>query len=98
VSEWSILQRLERWYFAESDGVWEHERVIQIETLDNPGWRVDIPLSDTSLQSRSFERVEINRTKDDWIHAWVQDDSWHGACGPLNLTEALALFLSWADA
>jgi hypothetical protein len=97
MSHASVLERLERWYLSQCDGDWEHGEGVQIDTLDNPGWRVRISLGGTGLQSRSFERIGIDRSEEDWVRAWVEDAVWNAAAGPLNLTEALSAFLAWAE-
>jgi hypothetical protein len=94
----ALLERLERWYCAQCDGDWEHSEGVEITTLDNPGWHIRVSLADTGLQSRPFERIKMERSDDDWLQAWVEDDAWNAAAGPLNLAEALSTFLSWADA
>jgi hypothetical protein len=97
VAEAALLERLERWYQSQCDGDWEHAEGVEIGTLDNPGWRVKVSLTDTNLESRPFERIAVERSDDDWLHAWVDDNVWHAAAGPFNLTEALDTFLSWAE-
>jgi hypothetical protein len=58
---------------------------------------VTIDLDGTTLSARSFDCHERHRNEDDWLVAWRQADSFHAACGPRNLTEALRLFLEWAS-
>ena len=36
------LSYLTAWFARQCDGDWEHDLGIRIETLDNPGWAVDI--------------------------------------------------------
>ena len=98
MSETSGVQRLERWYLAQCDGDWEHMFGIEIGTLDNPGWRIRIDLAETPVEGKTFDRVEVERADDDWLQAWVEDARWHAACGPLNLNEALGVFLDWTTA
>lgn len=90
------LGDLQAWYLAHCDGDWEHSNGVSISTLDNPGWRVEIALSETDLERRPFDRLEDNRTADDWIVCWKDQASFRCACGPLNLAEALTIFLGWA--
>ena len=97
MAEAALLGRLERWYQSHCDGDWEHGEGVEIGTLDNPGWRVKVSLADTNLESRPFERIAVARSDDDWLQAWVEDNVWNAAAGPLNLTEALDTFLSWAE-
>ncbi|HKR96750.1 MAG TPA: Imm53 family immunity protein [Candidatus Angelobacter sp.] len=63
---------IEKWYARQCNGEWEHSYGIKIDTLDNPGWTVQIDLSETRKQDSVFKRVEIERTKDDWIQYWVE--------------------------
>lgn len=91
------LKGLQEWYLSRCDGEWEHSFGIEIETLDNPGWGVRIDLSDTGLEARPFEGIKVERADDDWVHAWVEDGRWRGACSPLALDELLSLFLAWAE-
>jgi hypothetical protein len=94
----AVLDRLQHWFRSRCDGDWEHGDGVHIETLDNPGWRVRINLRDTDLASRAFASVEVDRTDDDWLRLWVEGETWNAATGALNLTEALASFLAWAEA
>jgi hypothetical protein len=91
------LAQLQRWYADQCDGDWEHQRGVEIGTLDNPGWSVKIALGGTELEKRSFERVHVDRAEDDWLRAWVEAGEWNAACGPLNLVEAVEAFLAWAS-
>lgn len=77
------LDGLQRWYRSQCDGDWEHGAGVEIATLDNPGWTIGVSLSGTALESRPFERIKSERT-DDWLHAWVEDDVWNAAAGPMN--------------
>lgn len=89
---------LQKWYASHCDGDWEHDERIEIGSIDNPGWRVRIGLVDTALEARSFERLRVERDADDWIHAWVEGQTYNAACGLANLGEALSLFRDWASA
>lgn len=95
------LGRLQRWYLAQCDGEWEHSYGIAIDNLDNPGWSVRIDLVGTALRDRPFIDVEIDRSPDDWLNLRVTQLPGKPRvlqifCGPLNLAEALDLFLAWA--
>jgi hypothetical protein len=66
------LTELQARYIAQCDGAWEHTYGIKIETLDNPGWMLRVDLAETELAGRAFDRVEVERSEQDWIHAWVE--------------------------
>ena len=92
-----VLAELQRWYLHQCDGDWEHSFGVIVDTLDNPGWRVRVDLVDTALHANEYERVETHRKENDWVVSWRDEKLWHAACGPLNLQEALGLFLTWAN-
>ena len=60
------------------NGDWEHSYGIKIETLDNPGWSVEIDLADTNLELRYFEVVKIQRSESNWIVCQIEDDIFKG--------------------
>lgn len=89
---WTWLQA---WYVNQCDGDWEHGDGITISTLDNPGWEVKIDLPDHGAPA-SYERRETHRSEDDWCVTWTEEGTFHAACGPTNLAEALHNFRVWA--
>lgn len=93
-----VLTWLQIWYGQQCDGDWEHTYGVDIGTLDNPGWTIEINLSGTDLESKNLEREKSERSEDDWLHVWTEGGSFHAACGPTNLGEALDRFRRWAIA
>jgi hypothetical protein len=45
------LTWLQGWYLSQCDGDWEHGHGVDIGTLDNPGWRVEIRVAETELRA-----------------------------------------------
>jgi hypothetical protein len=83
-------------YFRECcNGDWEHTYQIRIETLDNPGWLVDIDLEDTTLEDVNFEEVKINRDEGDWLICRIEGNIFKGRGGTKNLKEILSVFREW---
>ena len=91
------ITELQSWFVAQTDGDWEHDHGITIETLDNPGWSLRIELADTDLADRPLDRHELHRTQTDWLVVWRDPTTFQAACGPLNLAETISRFLDWAD-
>ncbi|ULO09522.1 immunity 53 family protein [Paenibacillus sp. 19GGS1-52] len=81
----SGLKWLENWYLENCDGDREHGYGIKIETLDNPGWAVDIHLDGTWLEDKMFQIIKIDRTEMDWVYCSVSDNIFKGNGGPNNL-------------
>lgn len=94
----STLSRLQSWFRSQCDGEWEHDCGIELSTLDNPGWRLQVNLANTSLQNFSFA---AHQDRDDdateWLRAWRDATTFHAACGPTRLEDAIRLFLDWAQ-
>ncbi|MGW5284370.1 immunity 53 family protein [Streptomyces collinus] len=92
-----VLEWLQSWYSSQCDGDWEHEWGVKVETTDNPGWFVKINLEETALADREHPRHQVTRGEHDWVMAWTSEQTFHVACGPGNLAEALSLFRIWAS-
>jgi hypothetical protein len=94
----SPLEQLSAWFASQCDGEWEHGFGIEIGTLDNPGWWVEIDLHGTRLQGREFDAIEDRYDHDtEWLRCWTEGGAFHAACGPRRLEDALAVFLRWAE-
>ena len=92
------FNRLKEWYSAQCNGDWEHSYGISIETLDNPGWSLEIDLSDTELQDRHFEPVHRGDSEDDasWLHCIVSNNRFQASGGISDMPAMLGVFLQWA--
>ncbi len=94
----SAFDFLQTWYQAHCDGDWEHIFGVQIGTLDNPGWMVDIEISETELEGKFFETYERNLKSDtDWVFCKVEGSIFKGRGGPKNLEELLEIFKNFAE-
>lgn len=97
------LKWIQKWFFEQCDGDWEHGYGIQLETIDNPGWSVKIRVENTNVQEKLFKSVTIERTEMDWIHCKTDYDQERDGFyfvaygGPENLEEILAVFKAWVE-
>ncbi len=91
-----IIRMLQGWYASQCDGDWEHQHGVQLETLDNPGWRLTVDLEGTPLEGEPFQAVRDERTERDWVRCEVKNGRFEARCGPTNLEEVLTTFLDWA--
>jgi hypothetical protein len=88
---------LQEWYFQQTNGDWEHQYGIKIETLDNPGWALEIDLDKTNLFKKNFSNVNVERSDNDWFFVQLEQGKFEISCGPFNLEEALGYFRNWAQ-
>lgn len=88
-----IIERIQDWYKINCNGDWEHEYGYKIETLDNPGWRIEIDLSGTSLDSLNFKRNFQNPIdENDWFFIHTRTKALKISCGPENLKNVFEIF------
>lgn len=94
-----LLCWLQDWYMSMCDGGWEHYFGVRIETLDNPGWQVEIDLTDTPLENKNFSefRNQNYESDDDWIICFVEDGKFKGAGDPHKLPRILEIFKNLAE-
>src|SRR5438874_9455169 len=96
------LPLLQKWFAKHCNGDWEHDFGIQIETLDNPGWRIKINLIGTALEGKAFAPVEQNvgpssePSATSWMTCYVKDGTWNAAGDAKKLNTMLLTFLDWA--
>ena len=90
------MYRFQEWYAAQCDGDWEHEYGIRIETLDNPGWSVEIDLTHSKLQLATYTPVNNRTSEREWVRTWVDGKKFHGNGGPLMLATIIRHFSDWA--
>lgn len=100
------LNWLVQWYLSQCDNDWEHSYGLELGTLDNPGWTLKIDLSETTLEGRSFTKVQHGEPTDDldewhrtgsWWVAEVKDAKLEAACGPLDLPAVITFFQDWVE-
>lgn len=91
----NIFESLQNWYFNQCDGDWEHEFGIKIDTLDNPGWLVEIDLTGTENEGKTFQDVDQQISELDWLQCSVKNKKFIGAGGPKNLSNIISVFLAW---
>jgi hypothetical protein len=90
----STLDALESWFRAQCDGDWEHSYGLSIESIDNPGWHVEIDLSETALAGVDVPFSRDERSKSDWLQFEVRAGKFTGSSGVGNLGELLRQFLA----
>jgi hypothetical protein len=88
---------LQKWYYSYCNGDWEHENIINIVTIDNPGWSLTINLENTDLQDKKFNKLNLERNVDNWLFCQIKNNKFEGRCGPVNLSEVIQIFRNWVE-
>ena len=88
------LIKLQEWYQRHCDGEWEHSWGIKIDTLDNPGWTVEINLQETIYENATWAPLFVDNNEEDWITCRKELGNFKGVGDPSKLEEILEYFLS----
>lgn len=70
---------------------------IKIQTLDNPGWIVEINLENTGFEIKEFEKVSFDNSDDDWIVCEIKNKTFTGVGDPYKLEDIIDIFKSWIE-
>lgn len=93
----NYYSKLQAWYIQQCDGDWEHEYGVKIDTIDNPGWSLQIDLTGTPQEGKAFERIKIDITENNWVNCWVEENKFQAGGGPLNLDDLIKVFIQWIE-
>jgi hypothetical protein len=91
-----ILDWLQGWFEAQSNGDWEHCFGIKIIS-SNFGWSIVIDLEETECEGKPFAPREITGGEGDWYYCLVKNKQFEAACGSLNLSKVLQIFREWVQ-
>ncbi len=98
MSDINALEWLQDWYASQCDGEWEHASGVKIDTLDNPGWSVEIDLAGTTFADKTAGPLNLERSKDDWLMASIVDGKFKGYGDPHRLAQIILAFRGWIEA
>ena len=88
---------LQAFYAEHCNGTWEQHYGLSLDTLDNPGWLLQVDLADTELADKPFVAVEIERSETDWLDCHLSEQQFVAAGGPKNLRELLLIFRAFVE-
>lgn len=91
----SNINWLEKWYKHHCNGPWEHLYGIKIETLDNPGWHVEINLNETEYVNLKQKNSIRDMGSNDWINCSIVDGTFNGCGDCMKLEEIIETFKEW---
>ncbi len=91
------VSKLCNWYERQCVEDWHEDSGVTISTLDNPGWSLKIDLRRTTLQEKTFQNIQTNRSDRDWISICRNGDVFEAFGGLNNLNEMIKIFLDWTE-
>lgn len=87
-----LIEWIQNWFTNNCDGNWEKGEVIQITTLDNPGWEVEIDVSNTSLATLEIPWILNENSKQDWYGVKIENQRFSASGDSGKLKFLLGLF------
>ncbi len=87
-----LINWLQNWYENQCDLDWEHDYGIRIETLDNPGWSIEIDLVDTNVEVSSIEWQLIEISNNNWVGYKIEDGMYFASGDPKKLELLILIF------
>lgn len=92
-----VFEWIEKWYVSMCDGEWEHFYGIKIDTLDNPGWIVQIDVLDTELENKPFQSMSNYIDDNSWLHCQVKEGKFVASGDSTKLKVILEVFRNWVE-
>lgn len=92
-----ILEWIQHWFEDNCDGKWERGQGIQITTLENPGWEVEIDISNTSIANLKMEWILNELGPHDWYGVKIEDQKFSASGDVGKLEFLLGLFKEMID-
>lgn len=86
-----LIEWLSNWYLNQCNGEWEHGYGIKIDTVDNPGFWVEIDLTETKFSHLSYS-CNIDNSDTDWLFCKVKESKFIGSGDPTKLKDILSRF------
>jgi len=88
----NILDWIQDWFKNNCDGEWEHNEIIQITNIKNPGWEVEIDISKTSVAKLNVKWILNENSKQDWYGVKIENQKFTAAGDISKLSFLLNLF------
>lgn len=87
-----MINWIQNWFNNQCNGDWEHDYGIKIESLDNPGWNVEINFNYTDLNIDNINWKLYENSETNWIGFSVTDSVFKGSGDSLKLNSILKIF------
>jgi hypothetical protein len=93
-----MIDWLQNWFEGQCDGSWEHEYSIRIETIDNPGWNIEIDLPsemNNIVASQEWKLFELS--DDNWIGYKIENNIFSASGDSKKLNLMLLIFKNFIE-
>ncbi len=88
---------LQEWYRSVCNGDREHSHGIQIQTIDNPGWKFVVSLEETEWENAVWESQMVENSPNDWYILGIKDQKFLATGDPSKLDFFLRTFREFIE-
>jgi hypothetical protein len=81
----NIILWLQNWYQSQCNEDWKHSFGIKIDTVDNPGWWVEIDLNETKWKDLHIPSKSVEHNDNDWYFFKIEDSKFKASGDPSKL-------------
>lgn len=85
-----MIEKLNKWIAINSNGDWEHENMVKIQSSDIPGWNIHIDLRETLLEDIEYKYDEA--LENSFINISVENNLFTAFCSLNNFNRCLDIF------
>lgn len=87
-----MIKWLQDWYSSNCDGEWEHENSIKIQSLDNPGWLLEIEICNLSSRVSLKKWNVFELSEENWIGYDVENNKFTASGDSTKLEALITIF------
>ncbi len=94
-----LLKWLQDWYIQEciNNKNCISDEIINIDTIDNPGWHIRINIKATKLARRILDEINFDNGDDDWVFIKLNTGVFEGVGDKSKLVFILQFFKAWCQ-
>ena len=93
----NLINWISDWYSQQCDGDWEHIHIINIENLDNPGWKLNVDLEDTVLDDIIIHYQLKELEGGEWYGFKAEKNKFIAIGSVMQLEQLLLVFKDFAE-
>lgn len=82
---------LQRFFLSNCDGQWEHYYGCKIDTMSDPGWRLEFDLTGTLYSGATLDLLEDQTGPLVWMKCEIVDGVFKAQCAPRQLGDCIQI-------
>ncbi|WP_445453148.1 immunity 53 family protein [Flavobacterium sp. 25HG05S-40] len=92
-----MIDWLQNWFQNQCDSEWEHNHSIRIETIDNPGWNIEIDLLNTHLAKSTIKWELFESSETNWLGYKIENGCFFASGDSQKLDFLISIFKEFVE-